>query len=91
MLHSNTFFVDRRLIHPNRDSIVKSAFGLRRIMPSFATILSVAAFSLLAGCGQKGPLFMPKTGSQQTGAPSGTTVAPVPATVLPESEPPVSR
>ncbi|WP_188396421.1 LPS translocon maturation chaperone LptM [Oxalicibacterium flavum] len=36
---------------------MKSAFGLRRIMPPLAIV--IGTLGLLAGCGVKGPLYMP--------------------------------
>ncbi|WP_293777805.1 lipoprotein [uncultured Oxalicibacterium sp.] len=40
---------------------MKSASGLRRIMPSFTIMLGIAVISLLSGCGIKGPLYLPGT------------------------------
>ncbi|WP_188381190.1 LPS translocon maturation chaperone LptM [Oxalicibacterium faecigallinarum] len=65
--------------------IVKSPFGLRRIMPSFSILLSIAVFSMLTGCGQKGPLFLPPEGNQENAKPV------VPAVTLPDSETSISR
>lgn len=52
---------------------MKSAFGLRRIMPSLAIL--IGTLGLLAGCGVKGPLYMPTYPT----APGTQPAAPAPA------------
>lgn len=52
-----------------------SAFGLRRIMPFLAILISTLGLGLLVGCGVKGPLYMQ---TYQT-AHSTRPASPVPA------------
>jgi len=69
MLHSKSFcsFTQTGIL------IVKSAFGLRRVMPSLAIL--IGTLGLLAGCGVKGPLYMPTYPT----APGTQPAAPAPA------------
>jgi len=71
--------------------IVKSHSGLSRIAAFLAALIGAACLSLLAGCGQKGPLYLPGTPAKPIKA-TGMPVAPaasapvVPApSILPDS------
>ncbi|MFJ7567442.1 lipoprotein [Herminiimonas sp. NPDC097707] len=65
---------------------MKSHSGLSRFVAFFPTFAGIACISLLAGCGQKGPLYLPgskpPTGQSRKAAPvlpPATTPAPAPA------------
>jgi predicted small lipoprotein YifL len=68
--------------------IVKSQSGLSRFVALLPTLAGIACISLLAGCGQKGPLYMPGTkppsGQNKKAVPTIPTQTPAPA--VPSSE-----
>jgi len=67
---------------------VKSQSGLSRFVALLPTLAGIACISLLAGCGQKGPLYMPgtKPPSGQNKKATPTIPPPTPAPAVPSSE-----
>jgi predicted small lipoprotein YifL len=63
--------------------IVKSQSGLSRFVALLPTLAGIACIALLAGCGQKGPLYMPGTkppsGGNKKAVPTIPAPTPAPA------------
>ncbi|WP_353152199.1 lipoprotein [Herminiimonas fonticola] len=66
---------------------MKSHSGLSRFVAFFATLAGALCISLLAGCGQKGPLYMPQ-GQQGYGLPPVQSTGTAPASSAPTNTAP---
>ncbi|CAL63237.1 Conserved hypothetical protein; putative exported protein [Herminiimonas arsenicoxydans] len=62
---------------------------MSRFVAFFAPLAGALCISLLAGCGQKGPLYMPQ-GQQGYGLPPAPSTVTVPASTAPASTVPAS-